>query len=169
MRLNGIVRMVLFGFLVPGMAARMSRQVPLSPAREAEQSSGSSQAKPQVELKRFSLLNGASINVSTDWIEREQMPLPPSPRLAPFAPQVTFLEAGAASPLTLKPAEGKLSANDLTQLRISPHESSGGRCHMLTALCLWLTGCVESAQESNIQGSTQLPATLKNTYFHGGN
>jgi hypothetical protein len=43
-------------------------------------------------LKRFSLLSGASIDVSPDWIEREQMPLPPSPRLAPFAPQVTFLE-----------------------------------------------------------------------------
>ena len=60
--------------------------------RGAEQSPRLSQAKPQVELKRFSLLSGASIDVSPDWIEREQMPLPPSPRLAPFAPQVTFLE-----------------------------------------------------------------------------
>jgi hypothetical protein len=37
-------------------------------------------------------LSGPSIDVSPDWIEREQMPLPPSPRLAQFAPQVTFLE-----------------------------------------------------------------------------
>src|SRR5713226_6066861 len=92
MTLGGIVRMVLFGFLVPGAAAQVSRQSPPSPERRAEQSSRSSQAQPQVELKRFSLSSGASIDVSPDWIEREQMPLPPSPRLAQFAPQVTFLE-----------------------------------------------------------------------------
>src|SRR6267143_5977475 len=92
MTLGGIVRIVLFGFLVPGVAAQMSRQSPPLPERRAEESSRSSQAKPQVELRRFSLLSGASIDVSPDWIEREQMPLPPSPRLAPFAPHVTFLE-----------------------------------------------------------------------------
>src|SRR5713226_8035180 len=88
----GIVGMVLFGFLTAGVAAQMSWHSPPSPERGTEHSSRSSQAKPQVDLKRFSLLTGASINVSPDWIEREQMPLPPSPRLAPFAPQVTFLE-----------------------------------------------------------------------------
>jgi hypothetical protein len=87
-----IVRMVLFGLLVPGMAEQMSRQGPPSPERQAEQSSRSPQAKPQMELKRFSLASGTSIDVSPDWIEREQLPLPPSPRLAQFAPQVTFLE-----------------------------------------------------------------------------
>jgi hypothetical protein len=92
MTLGGIVRMVLFGFLVPGVAAQMSRQSLPSPERGAEQSPRSSQAQPQVELKRFSLLSGISIDVSPDWIEREQMPLPPSPMLARFAPQVTFLE-----------------------------------------------------------------------------
>src|SRR6266403_1408262 len=76
MRLGGIVRMVLFGFLVPGVAAQMSRQSPPSPERGTEQSPRSSQAKPQVELRRFSLLSGASIDVSSDWIEREQMPPP---------------------------------------------------------------------------------------------
>src|SRR6266851_6828477 len=86
------VRMILFGFLVPGVTAQMSRQSPPSAERGAEQGSQSSQAKPHVELKRFSLLSGTLIDVSPDWIEREQMPLPPSPRLAPFAPQVTFLE-----------------------------------------------------------------------------
>ena len=90
--LGGIVRIVLFGFLVPGAAAQVSRQSPPSPERGAEQSSRSSQAQPQVELRRFSLSSGASIDVSPDWIEHEQMPLPPSPRLAQFAPQVTFLE-----------------------------------------------------------------------------
>jgi hypothetical protein len=92
MTLGGIVGMVLFGFLVPGVAAQVSRQSPPSPERGAEQSSRSSQAQPQAELKRFFLLSGPSIDVSPDWIEREQMPLPPSPRLAQFAPQVTFLE-----------------------------------------------------------------------------
>jgi hypothetical protein len=57
-----------------------------------EQSAPLSQAQPQAELKRFSLLSGISVDVSPDWVEREQMPLPPSPRLAPFAPRVTFLE-----------------------------------------------------------------------------
>src|SRR5713226_3391968 len=90
MTLGGIVRMILFGFLAPGVAAQMSRQSPPSPER-AEQSSQSSQAQPQVQLRRLSLSSGMSIDVSPEWIEREQMPLPPSPRLAPFAPQVTFL------------------------------------------------------------------------------
>jgi hypothetical protein len=97
MTLGGIIRMALFGFLVPallvaGIAAQMPQQSPPSPERGAEHSWPSSQAKPQVELQRISLLSGTSIDVSADWIEREQMPLPPSPRLAPFAPPVTFLE-----------------------------------------------------------------------------
>jgi hypothetical protein len=92
MRLGRIVRVALLGFLAPGAAAQISWQSPLSLERGAEQSSPSSQAKPQVELQWFSLLSGTSIDVSQDWIEREQTPLPPSPRLAPFAPQVTFLE-----------------------------------------------------------------------------
>jgi hypothetical protein len=92
MTLRGIVRMILFGFLVPGVAAQMSQQSPPSPERGAKQRSGLSQTQPQVELKRFSLLTGISVDLSPDWVEREQMPLPPSPRLARFAPQVTFLE-----------------------------------------------------------------------------
>ena len=92
MTLDGIVRMTLLGFLVSGVAAQVSPQSPPSLADGAEQSSRSSQAQSQVELNRFSLLGGTSIDVAPDWIEREQMPLPPSPRLAPFAPQVTFLE-----------------------------------------------------------------------------
>ena len=88
MTLRGIVRMILFGFLVPGVAAQMSRQSSTSPERGAEHNPRSAQATS----KRFSLLRGTSIDVSPDWIELEQMPLPPSPRLAPFAPQVTFLE-----------------------------------------------------------------------------
>jgi hypothetical protein len=92
MTLDGIVRLVLFGFLVPGVAAQMPPQSPPSPERGAEQNSQSSQAQPEVQLRRFSLLSGTSIDISPDWIEREQMPLPPSPRLAPFAPHVTFLE-----------------------------------------------------------------------------
>jgi hypothetical protein len=92
MRLRGIVRTVLFGFLVPGVAARVSAQSPPSAEGRAEQRSRSLQAHLQVELKRFSLVIGASIDLSPDWIEREPMPMPPSPRLAQFAPQVTFLE-----------------------------------------------------------------------------
>ena len=92
MTLSEIVGMVLFGFLVPGVAAQMSRQSPPSLERGAEQSSRSPQAQPKLQLRRFSLLSGVSIDASSDWIEREQMPLPPSAKLARFAPQVTFLE-----------------------------------------------------------------------------
>ena len=49
MTLGGIVRMVLFGFLVPGVAAQMSRQSPPSLEQEAEQSPRSSQAQQQAE------------------------------------------------------------------------------------------------------------------------
>lgn len=92
MTLCGIVRMVLFGFLVPGVAAQKSWQNPPSPECGTERSSRSSQAQPQLELKRFSLLSGTLIDVSPEWIGRKQMRLPPSPRLARFAPQVTFME-----------------------------------------------------------------------------
>jgi hypothetical protein len=92
MNLGRIVRIILFGFLVPGLAAQMSQESPPSPERGAKQSSRSSQTQPQAELKRFSLLSGIAVDVSPDWVEREQIPLPPSPRLAPYAPQVTFLE-----------------------------------------------------------------------------
>src|SRR5882724_12318136 len=92
MTLDGIVRTTLLGFLVSGVAAQVSPQGPPSLADGAEQSSRSFEGQSQVELNRFSLLSGTSIDVAPDWIEREQMPLPPSPRLAPFAPHVTFLE-----------------------------------------------------------------------------
>jgi hypothetical protein len=92
MTLSEIAGMVLFGFLVPGVAAQMSRQNPPSLEPGAEQSSRATQAQPKMQSRRFSLSSGVSIDASSDWIEREQMPLPPSPKLARFAPQVTFLE-----------------------------------------------------------------------------
>jgi hypothetical protein len=87
--------MILLGFLASGTAAQVTPQSPPSPADAAEQSSRPSQAQSQVELNRLSLFSGTSIDVAPDWVEREQMPLPPSPRLAPFAPHVTFLEFSA--------------------------------------------------------------------------
>ena len=95
MTLDGIVRMTLLAFLMSAVGAQVSPQSPPALADGAEQSSRPSQAQSQVELNRFSLLGGTSIDVAPDWIEREQMPLPPSPRLAPFAPHVTFLEFSA--------------------------------------------------------------------------
>jgi len=131
MTLGGIVRIVLFGFLVPGAAAQMSRQSPPLPERRAEESSRSSQAKPQVELKRFVLLSGTSIDVSPDWIEREQMPLPPSPRLAPFAPQVTFLEFAALenpkmlSVLRVATTTNPFLGSDEVALDVQMHSAAG--------------------------------------------
>jgi hypothetical protein len=114
MRAGRIVITIFFVFVIHGVDAQVPQQSPPSsvrgravrqdgalPAQLAEeqsvvQSSGSSQhAQPEVELRRFSLSSGVSIEVSPEWIEREQIPLPPSPRLAPFAPQVTFLEFAA--------------------------------------------------------------------------
>ena len=131
MKLGGIVRMVLFGFLVPGVAAQMSWQSPPSPERGAERSSRSSQAKPQVELKRFSLLSGTLIDVSPDWIEREQMTLPPSPRLARFAPQVTFLEFMALenpkmhSALRIATTTNPFLGDDEVALDVQMHSTAG--------------------------------------------
>src|SRR5437660_5086286 len=130
MTLRGI-RMVLFGFLVTGAAAQISRQSPPSIEKEAEQSSRSLQAQPQGELKRFSLLNGTSIDISPDWIEREQMPLPPSPRLAPFAPQLTFLEFAALenpkmhSVLRIATTTNPFLGGDEVALDVQMHSAAG--------------------------------------------
>jgi hypothetical protein len=126
-----IVRMVLFGFLMPGVAAQMSGQSPAWLERGVEQSAPSSQAQPQAELKRFSLLSGISIDVSPDWIEREQMPLPPSPRLAPFAPQVTFLEFMALenpnmhSALRISTTTNPFLGGDEVALDVQMHAAAG--------------------------------------------
>jgi len=104
LKLGGMVGTILLGFVILGVAAQVPQQSPRSSERgralltrlgapqPAERSSVSSQAQPGQGWRRFSLSSGASIDVSPEWIEREQMPLPPSPRLAPFAPQVTFVE-----------------------------------------------------------------------------
>ena len=131
MTLCGIVRMVLFGFLVSGVAAQTSWKSPPSPERGAEDSSPSSQAQPQVEVKRFSLLSGTSIDVSPGWIEREQMPLPPSPRLASFAPQVTFLEFMALenpkmhSALRIATTTNPFTGGDEVALDVQMHGAAG--------------------------------------------
>jgi hypothetical protein len=107
MKLKGIFALVMLGLAVPGktaqvldqsLASQESRKVrqqkvePFSEADRAETGSVPLQAQPQIDLQTFSLSSGTSIDVSESWIEREQMPLPPSPRLARFAPDVTFLE-----------------------------------------------------------------------------
>ena len=131
MTLYGIVRMILFGFLVAGVAAQTPWTSPPSPERGVEDSSGSSQAKPQVEVKRFSLLSRTSIDVSPDWIEREQMPLPPSPRLARFAPQVTFLEFMALenpkmhSALRIATTTNPFTGGDEVTLDVQMHGAAG--------------------------------------------
>jgi len=131
MSLGRIVRMILLGFLVPGLAAQMSQQSPPSPERGARQSSRPSQTQPQVVLKQFSLLSGISVDVSPDWVEREQMPLPPSPRLAPFAPQVTFLEFMALenprmhSALRIATTTNPFLGGDEVALDVQMHSAAG--------------------------------------------
>jgi hypothetical protein len=131
MNLGRIVRMILFGCLLPGLAAQMSQESPPSPERGAKQSSRSSQTQPQVELKRFSVLNGISVDVSPDWVEREQMLLPPSPRLARFAPQVTFLEFMALenprmhSALRIATTTNPFLGGDEVALDVQMHSAAG--------------------------------------------
>src|SRR5712692_4889 len=146
---GGIVRTILFGFVMHGVAAQVPQQSPPSPERDgavrqsgallaqlgwaqpAEQSSGPSQAQPEEELRRFSLSSGASIDVSPDWIEREQMPLPPSPRLARFAPQVTFLEFAALenpkmhSVLRIATTTNPFLGGDEVALDVQMHNAAG--------------------------------------------
>jgi hypothetical protein len=123
--------MVLLGFLAPGVAAQMSRQNPQSLGRGAEQSSRSTQAQPNVQPRRFSLSSGVSIDVSSDWIEREQMPLPPSPKLARFAPQVTFLEFTALenpkmySVLRIATTTNPFLGSDEVALDVQMHGAAG--------------------------------------------
>src|SRR6266849_213119 len=149
MKAGGIVSMILFGFVVHGFAAQVPQQGPpsseqsgavrqnralpaqLAGAQPAVQSSGSSHARPEVELRRFSLSSGASIEVSPEWIEREQMPLPPSPRLAPFAPQVTFLEFAALenpkmhSVLRIATTTNPFVGDDEAALDVQMHGAAG--------------------------------------------
>src|SRR3979490_125315 len=131
MTLSEIAGMVLFGFLVPGVAAQMSRQNPPSLERGAEQSSRATQAQGKVQSRRFSLSSGVSIDASSDWIEREQMPLPPSPRLAPFAPQVTFLEFTALenpkmrSALRIATTTNPFLGGDEVALDVQMHDAAG--------------------------------------------
>src|SRR6266851_9341536 len=149
MRAGGIVRTILFVFVMHGVAAQVPQQSPpsserggavrqngalpaqLAGAQPAVQSSGSSHARPEVELRRFSLSSGASIEVSPEWIEREQMPLPPSPRLAPFAPQVTFLEFMALenpkmhSVLRIATTTNPFLGSDEVELDVQMHGAAG--------------------------------------------
>src|SRR6267378_2722681 len=148
MKAAGIVTMILFGFVVPGVAAQVSQPSPASPEdvavgqsgpspaqfagpQPAEQTSGSSQAQPEAKLRRFSLPSGTSIEVSPEWIEREQMPLPPSPRLAPFAPQVTFLEFTALenpkmhSVLRIATTTNPFLGGDEAALDVQMHTAAG--------------------------------------------
>src|SRR6266849_4890332 len=165
MKPGGIVRMILFGFLVPGVAAQMSRQSPPSPERGAEQGSQSSQAKPHVELKRFSLLSGTLIDVSPDWIEREQMPLPPSPRLAPFAPQVTFLEFMALenprmySALRIATTTNPFLGADEVALDVQMHSAAGSGSGLADYLFYFFfpppRDCLDGGSEASRKAKSQ--------------
>jgi len=96
-----------------------------------EESSGSSQAQPKGELRRISLSSGALIDVSPEWLEREQMALPPSPRLAPFAPQVTFLGFTALenpkmhSALQIATTTNPFLGGDEVALDVQMHSATG--------------------------------------------
>ena len=149
MRAGRIVITIFFVFVIHGVDAQVPQQSPPSSARggavrqdgaltaqlaEAHsvvQSSGPSHARPEVELRRFSLSSGVSIEVSPEWIEREQIPLPPSPRLAPFAPQVTFLEFAALenpkmhSVLRIATTTNPFVGDDEAALDVQMHGAAG--------------------------------------------
>jgi len=160
MTLGGIIRVAWCGFMVPGVAA----QTPASPERGAEQSPRSSQVQPQLELKRFSLLSGTSIDLSPDWIEREQMPLPPSPRLARFAPQVTFLEFMALenpkmhSTLRIATTTNPFLGGDEVALDVQMHSAAGSG----SGLAAYLFYFFFSAPRDCLDGGSEAYRKAKN-------
>ena len=117
MRAGTVVGTILFGFVMHGVAAPVPQQSP--------------PAQPEAELRRVSLSSGVSLEVSPEWIEREQVPLPPSPRLAPFAPPVTFLEFTALenpkmhSVLRIATTTNPFVGGDEVALDVQMHSGAG--------------------------------------------
>src|ERR1700730_2348741 len=117
MRAGTVVGTILFGFVMHGVAAPVPQQSP--------------PAQPEAELRRVSLSSGGSLEVSPEWIEREQVPLPPSPRLAPFAPPVTFLEFTALenpkmhSVLRIATTTNPFVGGDEVALDVQMHSGAG--------------------------------------------
>ena len=150
MKTGRFIRMILIGCVVPGVAAQQPES--------AQQTSGSSQARIEVKVRRFSLLSGASIEVSPDWIEREQMPLPPSPRLAPFAPRVTFLEFAALenpkmhSALRIATTTNPFLGGDEVALDVKMHAAAGSGSSLADYLFYFFfsppRGCLDGGSEA---------------------
>ncbi len=150
MKTGRFIRMILIGCVVPGVAAQQPES--------AQQTSGSSQARIEVKVRRFSLLSGASIEVSPDWIEREQMPLPPSPRLAPFAPRVTFLEFAALenpkmhSALRIATTTNPFLGGDEVALDVQMHAAAGSGSSLADYLFYFFfsppRGCLDGGSEA---------------------
>ena len=168
MKLSGIARMVLFGFVVP--VVTVSQQGPPSSERRgAVQSSQSSRAQTAAELKRFVLSSGTSIDISPDWIEREQMPLPPSPRLARFAPQVTFLELMALenpkihSELQIATTTNPFLGGDEVALDVQMHSAAGSAGSLADYLFYFFFSpprdCLDGGSEAyrKAKSQTELP------------
>ena len=162
--------MVLFGLVVPGVAAQVSQQSSPSTERRGEaQSSWSSQAQPAVGLKRFFLSSGTSIDVSPDWIERQQMPLPPSPRLARSAPQVTFLEFMALenpkihSALRIATTTNPFLGGDEVALDVQMHSAAGSGSSLADYLFYFFFSpprdCLDGGSEAyrKAKSQTELP------------
>jgi len=123
------------------------------------------------EVEAVFPLSGTLIDVSPDWIEREQMTLPPSPRLARFAPQVTFLEFMALenpkmhSALRIATTTNPFLGDDEVALDVQMHSAAGsgnglGGLSILfflfaaAGLFGWrLGGLQESKEPSRITGS----------------
>src|SRR5713226_8948689 len=191
MKAGAIVRTILFGFVMYGVAAQVPQQSPSSPERggavrqswpllaqlagpqPAEQSSGSLQTQPEVELRRFSLSSGASIEVSPEWIEREQMPLPPSPRLARFAPQVTFLEFAALenpkmhSVLRIATTTNPFLGDDEAALDVQMHGAAGSGNGLADYLFYFFFSpprdCLDGGSEAYRRAKSQAASADKTT------
>jgi hypothetical protein len=120
-------------------------------------------------LKRFFLSSGTSIDVAPDWIEREQMPLPPSPRLARFAPQVTFSEFVALenpkihSALRIATTTNPFLGGDEVALDVQMHSAAGLGSSLADYLFYFFFSpprdCLDGGSEaySKAKSQTELP------------
>jgi hypothetical protein len=83
MRTWGTATAAILGVVLAGTSTQIALQrAPAQPAPTQEEE----------PARRLLFSSGISTELGANWVERQQLPLPPSEKLAPFSPPVKFLE-----------------------------------------------------------------------------
>jgi hypothetical protein len=83
MRAWGTATAAILGVVLAGTSTQIALQrAPAQPAPTQEEE----------PARRLLFSSGISTELGANWVERQQLPLPPSEKLAPFSPPVKFLE-----------------------------------------------------------------------------